>query len=346
SFFGWCNFYTTFRGVCAPASQEVLELSTFIVENEIGKTEIVPDQPVRILKTSKEPVKEMNIEEAENEPVATELKTECTQITMKEKAMAEQDLLCAIASMLEHDRKQSERKDSGAFVEQELFTDENVQVNSKRSPIHLEVEALVSEDSDRRPQVCTTPLRNDGEATVSTHEDKQARPEFRDLVPWIPDDASPSEKLNTSIDKHNGYKEGSWDQFIANEELFGFTSDFDKLDSIPKNDDEDYRAREEEAARLADEIEREKKGFVVDDVLGTVSGGEGVDPSVWQFNGWDEEPEQEMSVAKQTLRDLGVNVKAMANWGWERATPAARRGRRRFGVARTSAARGGGEDSA
>ncbi|KAL8899769.1 MAG: hypothetical protein Q9192_001403 [Flavoplaca navasiana] len=73
----------------------------------------------------------------------------------------------------------------------------------------------------------------------------------RNLQPWVPSAA-------TDIDMSLEGPEGSWDQFQANEKRFGLKSDYNEdiyTTSIDKSHP-DYRRREAEAMRIAQEIER------------------------------------------------------------------------------------------
>lgn len=73
----------------------------------------------------------------------------------------------------------------------------------------------------------------------------------RNLQPWEPSTA-------TEIDMSLEGPGGSWDQFQANEKRFGLKSDYNEdiyTTSIDKSHP-DYRRREVEAMRIAQEIER------------------------------------------------------------------------------------------
>ncbi|XP_073299269.1 polyadenylate-binding protein-interacting protein 4-like isoform X2 [Primulina huaijiensis] len=79
----------------------------------------------------------------------------------------------------------------------------------------------------------------------------------RELQPWVPDDSDPSfPELENTFDDH--WNRG-WDQFEANESLFGVKSTFNeeiyttKLEKGPQ-----MREREREAIRIAREIEGEE----------------------------------------------------------------------------------------
>lgn len=81
----------------------------------------------------------------------------------------------------------------------------------------------------------------------------------RDLQAWVPTNDLPPPSSNTDEDTFGttgGTSTTSWDQFTANEQLFGVKASFDedvyttKLDrSAP-----DYKEREREAQRIANEI--------------------------------------------------------------------------------------------
>jgi PAB1-binding protein PBP1 len=54
------------------------------------------------------------------------------------------------------------------------------------------------------------------------------------------------------------YSGGSWDQFVANEQLFGVTTSFDEAAYTTKLDRSapDFKERERKAQQIADEINR------------------------------------------------------------------------------------------
>ncbi|KAI8800453.1 hypothetical protein BJ742DRAFT_880319 [Cladochytrium replicatum] len=292
-----------------------------------------------------------------------------------------------------HDRGQSERKDSGAFVDDgpvETLSADQGNTAKTTSPLEvsgmcnitntlsctfskschrpggigerpilksrteeemvdsLQVNAfrgvtMTSSSHPHHHESCEafasgSPGFEDQDDGMSTSEEEQVEPEAnhftpagfegeRELVPWIPDIAEDSDKYQP-IEKPRGFKSGTYDQFEQNERLFGFTSDFsDSMPCILNDVDEEYLAREAEASRLAAEIECERV-YHVDDVFGTVSGGEGIDPSTWKFAGWDQkETCNRMDAAEETLRRLGVSRLAMAR-SLNRLPAAKLRGRR------------------
>ncbi|KAI3630746.1 hypothetical protein MIR68_012181 [Amoeboaphelidium protococcarum] len=79
----------------------------------------------------------------------------------------------------------------------------------------------------------------------------------RELVAWAPDNSSPLPQTPNSSNS-NEKSRGRWDQFAANEKLFGVKTDFKEelyTTTLDKNSAE-YKKREREAARIAREIER------------------------------------------------------------------------------------------
>ncbi|KAI8348330.1 hypothetical protein B0O80DRAFT_182231 [Mortierella sp. GBAus27b] len=94
----------------------------------------------------------------------------------------------------------------------------------------------------------------------------------RDLQKWAPEDHIAFESIEESV--HNG--RAGWDQFAANERLFGVTTDFDEEIYTTKLDrtGADFKAREQHAIQIANEIQqsvsnnvhmREERGLAVDD---------------------------------------------------------------------------------
>lgn len=89
---------------------------------------------------------------------------------------------------------------------------------------------------------------------------------------WAPEERLPFEGIEDSL--HNG--RAGWDQFAANEKLFGVTTDFDEELYTTKLDrtGSDFKAREQQAIQIANEIQqsvsnnvhmREERGLAVDD---------------------------------------------------------------------------------
>ncbi|WBW71737.1 ataxin-2-like protein [Schizosaccharomyces osmophilus] len=94
------------------------------------------------------------------------------------------------------------------------------------------------------------------DAAISSHRGSTEHRE-RELLPWRPDpqDASASlMSLEESVDRTGG---GEWDQFAANEELFGVQSQFDEeqYTSTINRSHPKYKERAQEADRIAKEIE-------------------------------------------------------------------------------------------
>lgn len=76
----------------------------------------------------------------------------------------------------------------------------------------------------------------------------------RPLQRWVPDESVPDASLESSNNRSNG---GGWNQFEANEQLFGLKTDYDEniyTTTIDRNNP-DYYKRQKEADRIAREIE-------------------------------------------------------------------------------------------
>ncbi|KAI3649540.1 hypothetical protein MP228_005172 [Amoeboaphelidium protococcarum] len=94
---------------------------------------------------------------------------------------------------------------------------------------------------------------NNNRGGVQTQQDGKQR----ELVAWTPDNSSPLPQTPNSSN-NNEKSRGKWDQFAANEKLFGVKTDFKEelyTTTLDKNSAE-YKKREREAARIAREIER------------------------------------------------------------------------------------------
>ncbi|CAG8529763.1 15468_t:CDS:10, partial [Racocetra fulgida] len=81
----------------------------------------------------------------------------------------------------------------------------------------------------------------------------------RELHKWTPDESGETLKESANA---------SWDQFAANEQLFGLTTDYNEEIYTTKLDRSkaDYKERERKAINLANEITRER-GYIVDDQI-------------------------------------------------------------------------------
>lgn len=79
-------------------------------------------------------------------------------------------------------------------------------------------------------------------------------PRERELQPWCPDPQDP----NSSIDLSLEARHTQWDQFAVNKDKFGVTTSWDEdLYTTPLNrETEDYKKRQREAAKIAQEIEK------------------------------------------------------------------------------------------
>ncbi|KAJ2822732.1 poly(A)-binding protein binding protein [Coemansia sp. 'formosensis'] len=77
----------------------------------------------------------------------------------------------------------------------------------------------------------------------------------RELHRWVPDESDAVVSLESGLGHTDG-PSTTWDQFATNEQLFGLTTDFDEEIYTTKLDRTraDYKAREREASRIADEI--------------------------------------------------------------------------------------------
>ena len=87
----------------------------------------------------------------------------------------------------------------------------------------------------------------------------------RELEKWVPDGGLDDEDGLHEFGGSRAGQQRQWDQFEANERLFGVTTDFKEeiyTTKLDKNSEE-YRRREKEAARLAREIEN-VRGAIVD----------------------------------------------------------------------------------
>ncbi|KAI8636980.1 hypothetical protein BD408DRAFT_396473 [Parasitella parasitica] len=97
----------------------------------------------------------------------------------------------------------------------------------------------------------------------------------RELQKWTPaaDDGSNSALLESSLGSNEG---GSWDQFAANEKLFGLKTDFDEeiYTTALNRSAPGYKDREKHAIKMANEIQKmattnvhmqEERGLAIDD---------------------------------------------------------------------------------
>ncbi|KAG0281285.1 hypothetical protein BGZ96_001188 [Linnemannia gamsii] len=98
----------------------------------------------------------------------------------------------------------------------------------------------------------------------------------RDLKKWAPDGHLSYGGIEDDLGDTNHNSSTSWDQFAANERLFGVRTDFDEEIYTTKLDrtGADYKAREQQAIQIAQEIQqsvsnnvhmREERGLAVDD---------------------------------------------------------------------------------
>ncbi|KAJ2884187.1 poly(A)-binding protein binding protein, partial [Coemansia aciculifera] len=78
----------------------------------------------------------------------------------------------------------------------------------------------------------------------------------RELHRWVPDESDALGSLESGLDHATGSSKG-WDQFATNEQLFGLTTDFDEEIYTTRLDRTraDYKVREREAIRIAQEIQ-------------------------------------------------------------------------------------------
>lgn len=76
----------------------------------------------------------------------------------------------------------------------------------------------------------------------------------RPLQRWVPDESVPDGSLESSNNRSNG---GGWNQFKANEQLFGLKTDYDEniYTTVIDRNKPDYPKIAEEADRIAREIE-------------------------------------------------------------------------------------------
>ncbi|KAF9921805.1 hypothetical protein FBU30_008129 [Linnemannia zychae] len=98
----------------------------------------------------------------------------------------------------------------------------------------------------------------------------------RDLKKWAPEEHSAFGGIEDDLGDSSSHNSASWDQFAANERLFGVRTDFDEEIYTTKLDrtGADYKAREQQAIQIAQEIQqsvssnihmREERGLAVDD---------------------------------------------------------------------------------
>ncbi|KAH7056063.1 hypothetical protein BKA57DRAFT_449665 [Linnemannia elongata] len=98
----------------------------------------------------------------------------------------------------------------------------------------------------------------------------------RDLKKWAPEGNLSYGGIEDDLGDTNHHGSASWDQFAANERLFGVRTDFDEEIYTTKLDrtGADYKAREQQAIQIAQEIQqsvssnvhmREERGLAVDD---------------------------------------------------------------------------------
>ncbi|KAF9899784.1 hypothetical protein EC991_008326 [Linnemannia zychae] len=98
----------------------------------------------------------------------------------------------------------------------------------------------------------------------------------RDLKKWAPEEHLSYGGIEDDLGDTSQHSSASWDQFAANERLFGVRTDFDEELYTTKLDrtGADYRAREQQAIQIAQEIQqsvssnvhmREERGLAVDD---------------------------------------------------------------------------------
>ncbi|KAJ2743691.1 poly(A)-binding protein binding protein [Coemansia sp. BCRC 34301] len=78
----------------------------------------------------------------------------------------------------------------------------------------------------------------------------------RELHRWVPDENDVLDSLESGLEHTVGSSKG-WDQFATNEQLFGLTTDFDEEIYTTRLDRTraDYKVREREAIRIAQEIQ-------------------------------------------------------------------------------------------
>ncbi|KAK3809734.1 MAG: LsmAD domain-containing protein [Linnemannia elongata] len=98
----------------------------------------------------------------------------------------------------------------------------------------------------------------------------------RDLKKWAPEGNLSYGGIEDDLGDTNHHSSASWDQFAANERLFGVRTDFDEEIYTTRLDrtGADYKAREQQAIQIAQEIQqsvssnvhmREERGLAVDD---------------------------------------------------------------------------------
>ncbi|KAF9127095.1 hypothetical protein BGW39_006103 [Mortierella sp. 14UC] len=98
----------------------------------------------------------------------------------------------------------------------------------------------------------------------------------RDLKKWAPEEHLSYGGIEDDLGDTSQHSSASWDQFAANERLFGVRTDFDEELYTTKLDRSgaDYKAREQQAIQIAQEIQqsvssnvhmREERGLAVDD---------------------------------------------------------------------------------
>ncbi|EPY52204.1 ataxin-2 [Schizosaccharomyces cryophilus OY26] len=113
------------------------------------------------------------------------------------------------------------------------------------------------------------------DTAISSHRGSAEHRE-RELLPWRPDPQDASASLMSLEESENQTGGGEWDQFAANEKLFGVQSHFDEeqYTSTINRSHPKYKERAQEADRIAKEIETsatdnihiaEERGRKVDD---------------------------------------------------------------------------------
>ena len=108
--------------------------------------------------------------------------------------------------------------------------------------------------------VSSTAFRTDADIASSTLRSNGVSQQIeRPLQRWIPGANTPDIDTSLEAPSSNAGGGAGWDQFAANERLYGVQSSYDEniyTTALPDRTDPGYKRREAEAARIAREIER------------------------------------------------------------------------------------------
>ncbi|KAF8927412.1 hypothetical protein BGZ58_010410 [Dissophora ornata] len=132
-------------------------------------------------------------------------------------------------------------------------------------------------DVDFVPHERSGPERGEREGfKTDTDISRSGEIKERDLKKWAPDEQLTFGGIEDGLGDGRGNGRAGWDQFAANERLFGVKTDFDEELYTTKLDRSgaDFKAREQQAIQIANEIQqsvstnvhmREERGLAVDD---------------------------------------------------------------------------------